>query len=382
MEWIGNIALYVVLACGVIGCVASIIARESALAQAYMNGFYAIGHIFVAIAGIFASIPYIVSLVESIVSPLYSLAHIDPSLAITSILAIDMGGYQVAMQSAKSLEGATMAMFVGFMAGATIVFSIPVGLRIIPKAAHKDFALGIMIGFLGIPFGVLVSCLFIMLDPVLIRDHIATQGKPTYLLDFSLPFIVWNLMPLAAFCLVVSLGLYYVRKVMLVGFYVLGFVVDMWGKVFLALLLIEHFSGGISYVFGDFPFDPVFADESDTMRALEIAGYTGLVLSGTFVLCALLNTALKLSHKPNALLFGGILACASNVLAAYPMLANLSPKARIQIVAFSVCGGFLIGDHLSFSANFQPSLIVPIMLGKLAGALLALWLARFFIGQK
>lgn len=382
MEWIGNIALYVVLACGVIGCVASIIARESALAQAYMNGFYAIGHIFVAIAGIFASIPYIVSLVESIISPLYSLAHIDPSLAITSILAIDMGGYQVAMQSAKSLEGATMAMFVGFMAGATIVFSIPVGLRIIPKAAHKDFALGIMIGFLGIPFGVLVSCLFIMLDPVLIRDHIATQGKPTYLLDFSLPFIVWNLMPLAAFCLVVSLGLYYVRKVMLAGFYVFGFVVDMWGKVFLALLLIEHFSGGISYVFGGFPFDPVFADESDIMRALEIAGYTGLVLSGTFVLCALLNTALKLSHKPNALLFGGILACVSNVLAAYPMLANLSPKARIQIVAFSVCGGFLIGDHLSFSANFQPSLIVPIMLGKLAGALLALWLARFFIGQK
>ncbi|KAA8707750.1 ethanolamine utilization protein EutH [Helicobacter canis] len=382
MEWIGNIALYVVLACGVIGCVASIIARESALAQAYMNGLYAIGHIFVAIAGIFASIPYIVSLVESIVSPLYSLAHIDPSLAITSILAIDMGGYQVAMQSAESLEGATMAMFVGFMAGATIVFSIPVGLRIIPKAAHKDFALGIMVGFLGIPFGVLVSCLFVMLDPVLIRDHIATQGKPTYLLDFSLPFILWNLIPLAAFCLVVSLGLYYARRVMLVGFYVFGFVVDMWGKVFLALLLIEHFSGGVSYVFGGFPFDPVFADESDTMRALEIAGYTGLVLSGTFVLCALLNTALKLSHKPNALLFGGILACASNVLAAYPMLANLSPKTRIQIVAFSVCGGFLIGDHLSFSANFQPSLIVPIMLGKLAGALLALCLARFFVEQK
>lgn len=382
MEWIGNIALYVVLACGVIGCVASIIARESALAQAYMNGLYAIGHIFVAISGIFASIPYIVSLVESIVSPLYSLAHIDPSLAITSILAIDMGGYQVAMQSAESLEGATMAMFVGFMAGATIVFSIPVGLRIIPKTAHKDFALGIMVGFLGIPFGVLVSCLFIMLDPVLIRDHIATQGKPTYLLDFSLPFILWNLMPLAVFCLVVSLGLYYARRVMLVGFYVFGFVVDMWGKVFLALLLIEHFSGGVSYVFGGFPFDPVFADESDTMRALEIAGYTGLVLSGTFVLCALLNTALKLSHKPNALLFGGILACASNVLAAYPMLANLSPKTRVQIVAFSVCGGFLIGDHLSFSANFQPSLIVPIMLGKLAGALLALCLARFFIEQK
>ncbi len=40
-----------------------------------------------------------------------------------------------------------------------------------------------------------------------------------------------------------------------------------------------------------------------------------------------------------------------------------------------VCAQALIGDHLAFTANFQPSLILPILIGKLFGGLLAVAIA-------
>ncbi|MNE93241.1 Ethanolamine utilization protein, EutH [compost metagenome] len=49
------------------------------------------------------------------------------------------------------------------------------------------------------------------------------------------------------------------------------------------------------------------------------------------------------------------------------------------MIAFSVCAAFTFGDHMAFSANFQPTLILPLIIGKLSGGLIgmaiAYWLA-------
>lgn len=385
METIGQMILYLMIVCSIIGCVASIFKPYSPLATQYLNGLYTIGHIFVAIAGIFAIIPHIVGMLEKLIVPIYKSTLLEPSLAITSILAVDMGGYQVAMQVCESYEGLAMAMFVGYMSGATIVFSIPVGLRILDVSLHKDFALGIMIGFLSIPFGVFVSCLVAMLSPVSIRETISTQGVGTYTLALDMLFVLYNLVPLLIFSLGISFGLYFAKEMMIKVFRVFGYIIDVWCKIFLALFLIEHFSGFFSHYFGAFPFDSVFADSIDQVRALEIAGYTGLMLSGAFVMCYLLNLFLE-SKKTLLARFGGdagfitgIMACSSNVLVGYPLLAQMKNTTRIKVIAFSVCGGFLLGDHLSFSANFQPSLIVAVSVGKIAGGILSIYLARFFV---
>jgi len=44
-------------------------------------------------------------------------------------------------------------------------------------------------------------------------------------------------------------------------------------------------------------------------------------------------------------------------------------------VALGVCAQATIGDHLAFTANFQPTLIMPILLAKLFGGLLAVAIA-------
>lgn len=123
------------------------------------------------------------------------------------------------------------------------------------------------------------------------------------------------------------------------------------------------------------------------MRALEIAGYTGLMLSGAFVMCYLLNLFLESKRAlftrfgSDIALIGGVMACSSNVLVGYPLVTQMKSEARIKVIAFSVCGGFLLGDHLSFSANFQPNIIIPVCIGKLAGGILAIYLVRLFIAK-
>ncbi|SDH21229.1 Ethanolamine utilisation protein, EutH [Halanaerobium congolense] len=52
---------------------------------------------------------------------------------------------------------------------------------------------------------------------------------------------------------------------------------------------------------------------------------------------------------------------------------------KVKYIAFAVCSAFLFGDHLAFTANFQPTRIVPVMAGKLFAGLtavgLTIWLS-------
>ena len=57
-------------------------------------------------------------------------------------------------------------------------------------------------------------------------------------------------------------------------------------------------------------------------------------------------------------------------------------RMLILLLCFALCCAFLIGDHLAFTANFQPSLILPVMIGKLCAGFLAVYIAHKFIPKK
>ena len=100
----------------------------------------------------------------------------DPAIAATSLIAVDMGGYQLADGLAESRESWIMAMMVGYMAGATIVFSIPVGLALLDRKDHKYLALGVLSGIQSIPVGVLISSVVIALTDPFVRSVPKTDG--------------------------------------------------------------------------------------------------------------------------------------------------------------------------------------------------------------
>lgn len=382
MELFGKIVIYLMMACALAGVIASIFKEDHPLAEQFMEGINAIGAIFLPVAGIMASLPVISSFVASVFGPAFSAIGADPSMAATTFIAVDMGGYQLAQALASTKESWMMAMMTGYMAGATIVFSIPIALKMIKKKDHPYLAMGVMSGFISIPIGVLVSSLFMAFTHPVIRDTITTEGIGNYQLMLSLSTIFSNLLPLIVICLLIALGLKFMPEKMIKGFQIFGKTVDTAIRLVFIVCVIEYFTGLFSTLFGSWPFDPIIGDAVDFNRALEVAGYIGLMLCGAFPLVYLIQRYLAKPMEKIGHFFGlsqdattGILAASANVLALFAMVDKLSAKDKIQTLAFSVCGAFLIGDHLAFTANFQPSLILVVMAGKLVAAGCAVWIA-------
>ena len=124
----------------------------------FKKGMEMIGPLCLAMVGIVALVPEIPFVIERTLTPIYKNLGLDPSMAVTMILAIDMGGYQLAKSVALDGVIANWAGIVyGSMMGATIVFSIPVGLATIKKKDVGAFSKGVLFGIAAIPFGTFIG---------------------------------------------------------------------------------------------------------------------------------------------------------------------------------------------------------------------------------
>ncbi|WP_042462537.1 ethanolamine utilization protein EutH [Neobacillus dielmonensis] len=382
MSIIGNIVIYFIMASAILGAIAAIRNDESGLGKEFMQGLYSIGPIFVPTAGIMAASPYLSEFIKHVFGPAFGAIGADPSIAATTIIAVDMGGYQLADALAQSRDSWIMAMVTGFMAGATIVFSIPVGLTMLDKRDHKYMALGVMSGILSVPLGVFISSLIMKYSGTQVREHVSTNGKSTYLFSPEFATILLNLTPLIIFVVLIALGLRFIPDKMIKGFMWFGKLMDIGLKLVLVFSIVEYFTGIFSKLLGSWGFDPIIADAKDQFRALEVAGYIGIMLAGAFPMVYLIRKHLakplevignKIGLSPEG--SAGLLAAAANILAMFNLIKHMRPKDKVICISFSVTSAFLFGDHLSFTANFQPNMIFPVMMGKLGGGLIAIAIA-------
>lgn len=382
MAFISDFIIYIIMACAVIGAFAAIKNAETGLGREFMEGFYVIGQIFVPCAGIMASIPYLSQFISTVIGPFLNQFGIDSAIAATSMIAVDMGGYQLADVLAETRESWIIAMVIGYFLGPTLTFLIPVGLALVNKKDYKYMALGVMAGILTIPAGILVSCLFIAISKPEIREAVSTNAPSLYPLLLSFSEILITMVPLIIFVLLLAIGLRLYPDKMIKGFLIYGRFLDTGIKLVLVFSIVEHFTGFFSFVFGGWGFDPIIADSEDTFRALEVAGFIGIMLAGSFPFIYLFRNIFAKPLQKLAKALGmqeigsmGLVASVANTLAMFRMVKDMPAKDKVINIAFSVCIATVFGDHLSFTANFQPNLILPIMLGKIVAAFLSVYLA-------
>src|SRR5690606_31261327 len=127
-----EIIVWIMVIIMIIGAIDKSIGNRIGLGEQFEEGILAMGSLALSMAGIIVLAPKLSDWLSPIVVPLYELVGADPAMFAGTLLANDMGGFFLAQQMTTDAE---IVLFsggiLGAMMGATIVFSIPVGLGLI-----------------------------------------------------------------------------------------------------------------------------------------------------------------------------------------------------------------------------------------------------------
>ncbi len=336
--------LMAVMAVGVVlGGIDRILGNRFGLGAQFEKGFQLLGPMALSMAGMICLAPVLADLLGGIVIPLFRAIGVDPAM-FGSILAIDMGGYPLAKELASDPRiGSYAGIVVSSMFGCTVVFTIPVGIGVIPEGDRGAFARGIMTGLAAMPFGLLAG-------------GIAS--------GLSLWACLWQNVPILLFSVLLFLGLHFIPEQVVRGFCILAEGLKILITVGLILGAVQSLTG-LTVLPGMAPLPD----------ALATVCSIGIVMLGSLPLAELLCRGLQvpLSHLGSRLGLSalGITSLLTGLVTPLPALSlygEMDGKTKELTAAFLVCGASLFAAHLGFTLGTEPAQTVPLIAGKLSGA--------------
>ena len=322
-----------------LGAIDRILGNKLGVGKEFEEGILAMGSLALAMVGIITLAPVLANLLRPVVVPVYRFLGADPAMFAGTILACDMGGANLAKELTTDSQAALLGgVLAGSMLGATIVFTIPVAMGILPESDRPALAKGILAGVVTVPVGILAGGL---------------------VAGFPLMKVLRNLVPIVLIALLIALGLWKAEKAMIKGF-------GLFGKAVVALI-----TAGLA------------ASVVQSLTGFVIA----IVLAGAFPLVFVVT---KLLRKPlmklgkllgvNDTAAAGLIASLANSIATFGMVKDMDSRGKVVNVAFAVSAAFVFGDHLGFTAGFAPEMLPAMIVGKLAGGVsavaVALWLTK------
>lgn len=346
-----NQILMIVMAAGaVLGGIDRLRNNKWGFGDKFETGFMLLGSMALSMAGMICLAPVLADWLGRVIVPLYRLIGVDPAM-FGSLLAIDMGGYQLAKElAADPLLGSYAGLVVASIFGCTLVFTIPVGMGMIPRDDRPLFARGVMIGLAAMPIGLLAGGLLCGLS-VLTCLH---QNLPVFLLS-----------------LLLLLGLWKIPEKMVKGFCLLAEGIRWVVTIGLVLAAVESMTGWNPI--------PGMAPLED---ALAVVASIGVVLLGSLPMAELLRRLLtrpltwlgdRLGMKPQSLT-GMLLALVSS-LPTLSMYKDMDQRGKVAAAAFLVSGTSLLAAHVGFTVSTEPDMVGAVAVSKLTGAMAALVLA-------
>lgn len=354
---IDKIIIYLMVIFAVLGAVDRIIGNKFGLGEQFEEGIMAIGSLALSMVGIIALAPVIANLLKPVVVPLYNFLGADPAMFAGTILANDMGGASLAAELANTTDaGLFGGLIVGSMMGVTIVFTIPVALGIIEPSDRKYLATGVLAGVITIPIGSFIAGL---------------------VAGFPLMMVVRNLIPIVIIAILIALGLWKFERAMITGF-------TWFGKFIIAVITIGLIAGIVESLTGIV----IIPGMNPISEGFEIVADIAIVLAGAFPLVLVIT---KVFRKPlmklgkmvgmNDVAAAGIVASLANSIPMFQMVKDMDAKGKVINFAFAVSAAFVFGDHLGFTAGFNSTMIVPMIVGKLVSGISAFILAVFIANK-
>lgn len=350
---INSIIIYIMAIFMVIGVIDKILGNKFGYGEKFEEGIMAMGTLTLSMVGIISLAPVLANILNPIVVPVYKALGADPAMFAGTLLACDMGGYSLAESLAENPDIIPFAgLILGSMMGATIVFTIPVGLGIIQKEDHSFLAKGILAGIITIPIGSFVGGLLTGLD-------VGT--------------VVKNIIPIILVAVIIALALKFAQNQIIKGFIYFGKFVTAMSLVGLAAIIVETLTESkIVLIKGLAPLS----------AGVETVGAIAIVLAGAYPLVHFITKVFQKPLMKVGSLIGigevsaaGMVATLANNIPMFGMLKDMDDRGKVVNVAFSVSAAFVFGDHLGFVAGVDKDTIVAMIVGKLVAGITAVMVA-------
>lgn len=348
---VNDIIIYIMVIFAIFGALDRMLGNRFGLGEKFEEGIKAIGVLAISMVGMISLAPVLAKVLQPVVTPVFQALGADPAMFVGAILANDMGGAPLAAELALDPDaGDFSGLILGAMLGATIVFTIPAALGILEKRDHKFMATGVLAGVITVPLGALAGGL--------------AAG-------YSLEMIFWNLVPIIFFALLIAIGLWKFEHTMIKGF-------TYFGKLIVALITLGLIAGIVEALTGIV----VIPGMTPVKEGFAVVADIAIVLSGAFPMMHVLTRVLKKPLMKVGKLLGinetaaaGMVSCLANSVPMFGMIKDMDDRGKVINMAFATSAAFVFGDHLGFTAGFNPDMIVPMIVGKLAGGVSAVAVA-------
>jgi ethanolamine transporter len=348
-----NIILWILAAGAVIGGVDLIIGNRFKLGEKFEEGLGLLGPTALSMVGILCLAPLLSSALEYTVAPLFRLIGLDSAM-LGGILAIDMGGYQMAQSlAADSSVGGYAGILVSATLGCTVSFTIPLGVGVVEKDDLHDFFRGILIGLAVMPIALLLGGMLC-----------------------KIPFITLliNTLPVIVFSALLILGLIFKQSMMLTLF-------SLFAKLIRLVSIIGLILGAVQYITG-INFIPSLTPIEDSMK---VVSGIGVVMLGSLPIAELLRRILSYPMKKLGQKYGlrdssltTLLVGFVSVTPALTMIKDMDRKGKTMNSAFIVCAASTLASHLGFTLSVESEMVQPLLLTKLAGGIIAAVIALIY----
>ena len=339
-----TILMWIIAAGALIGGIDRIAGNRLGLGQRFEEGFQLLGPTALSMAGIICLIPLLSHALNLAVVPFCGRIGLDPAM-LGGLLAIDMGGYQLAVQLS---EGSSLGRYAGLVVaatfGCTVTFTIPVGMGMLAKEDRPCFSRGILIGLGAMPAALLVGGLFCHL---------------------SLRTLIFQSLPICLLSLLLMTGIRKFPDQTIHGF-----------SVFAGLIRILTTIGLTAGAFGYMTGISLLPELSPLEDAMTVVSSIGIVLLGSLPAAEILQ---RLLQKPlswigektamNSSSSAGLLIGFVSPIPVLAMFKDMDPKGKVVNAACLVCSTSALAAHMGFTFGVDPSFAAPLFLTKLIGGI-------------
>ena len=339
--------------CAVCGGVDRILGNRFGLGKRFEEGFMLLGPIALSMAGIMCLMPALSAVLEKVIAPPMAALGIDPGV-FGGLLAIDMGGYPLAMSLARDpAVGRFAGIVIGGTFGCTLVFTIPVGMGLVPKGERPLFARGLLVGLIALPAALLAGGMMSGLG----LGNTLRQCLPVFILA---AILLWSLLrhPVGT-----------TR-----AFGMLARFIEIITTLGLMLGAVQFMTGSELPI----PLTPLD-------QVMPVVCSIATVLLGGMPLAELLQRALRrpftwLGRRTGMNLAGatGLLVGIISVTPALGMFAGMDGRSKVVNAAALVCGASALTAHFAFTIAVEPEMTAALLVTKGLGAAAAVALALFF----